>query len=509
MLNKIIQNITKVVLFFAMLNVLQLTAQTNFLSGKIQGEQFIDGGKVTLLVFDEILAKLGWLSLREPDSIIYAPINKDGTFDIAFTPNSSLFYFKLSIFEADREIKELRRDLSLTPYLGESGDSVRIEINKNQDRVQFSGLGSDKLNCQYLLNRFNESLESSGPYYFMGPFNKLQPFTSFEKIYLSNLAYRLSIVDQYDDIIDQSVLNLIRKNVVTSAKYNFASFMAISASSLSNNVSENLRQFFERNDKKNALLDEDMTLSDSPIYCDFILARSELKYKVENKISALDINEHDKKEHYFNWMYNFLKNSYSGYLRDRLITSWFINRSKRYNELQVKVMDEAISLVKEKKYVEALSQYSQTSMGNRVFNFEFIDENDQIHAAKDYMDKILIIDFWFTGCRGCAEIPPVLRLIKEEFKNHVDVVFLSVNVESSKKGWKSGLRSGLYTIPGQIHLKTQGSGRTDQFILNYHIRDYPHLMVIGKNNTVLSVGPRDPRTDNGQDIINIVRQSIQ
>jgi len=490
--------------------VQKLTAQANYLSGHIKGEEFIDGSKVSILIFSENSAKLGWLSLREPDSIINVPLRKDGTFELDFTPNSPLFYFRLIIFRGDSEIKELRRDFSHTPYLGESGDSIHVEINIGRDRVQFSGLGAEKLNCQYLLNRFKESSESRGPYYFMGPFNKVQPFTSFERIYLSNLAYRLTIIDQYDGIIEQSVINLIKSNVVAASKFSFASYLVTNSAFLSKDVTYALREYFEGNNKISKLLAEDMTLSDAPIYSDFILKKCALQYKIENSIIKPNPLDEDGQERYVDWMYNQIKNNYSGSLRDRLITNWLLDSGKDHHKYQAKVMDDALSVIQEEKYIQVLNKFRHLSIeNNKIYNFEFIDEDDKIHTSKNYLDKILIIDFWYTGCINCTDIPPVLRIIKEEFKHRGDIVFLSVNVESSKKGWISGLQSGLYTIPGQIHLKTPGIGRTDPFIMNYHIRSYPYLMVVGKNNMMLSVSPQDPRDDQGRDIINIVRRAIQ
>lgn len=487
----------------------QLSAQTNFLSGHIQGKEFTEEGKVTFMVFDESSAKLGWLSQREPDTIINALLSKDGKFEIEFTPNSTYFYFKISFYIGDNEIKELRQDFLFTPILGKSGDSVHVKINLDRERVEFKGIGADKLNCQYLLNRLKEPSEIRGPYYFMRPFNKVQPFYSFEKIYLANLAYRNSIIDQFNSVIDRSSLEIIRKNVEASIKHNFASFMVFSAASLSANVSDALIKFFSGKDSISTLLREDSTLVDSPIYSDFILYKSELKYRVENRISKLDLIEQDEKKHYFDWMYNFLKNSYSGSLRDRLIISWFLKTSRNYYKLQSPVISEALSIIHEKKYLKDLNQYASSNLGNQVYNFEFIDENDNIHSAEDYSDKILIMDFWFSGCVSCTDITPKLKIIREEFKDRDDVVFLSINVESSKEGWKNGLKSGLYTFPGQIHLKTPSHGRSSPFIMNYHIQSYPHLMVVGKNGDMLSVSPNDPRIDNGYEIIQIVKQALK
>lgn len=118
------------------------------------------------------------------------------------------------------------------------------------------------------------------------------------------------------------------------------------------------------------------------------------------------------------------------------------------------------------------------------------------------------MDFWFTGCTGCTMIPPVLKKIKDRFKQNEDVVFLSISIDATKQKWETGLKTGLYTIPGQIHLKTQGAGQSDPFIMHYNIHGYPYLMVIGKNGKILSANPKDPRLDQGGEITQLIMDAI-
>lgn len=477
-------------------------SQTNYFVGTLTGKESITDGKVTLLLYEDSSNKYGRLFVKEPDSIINCSLAKDGTFHIKFSPPSSLFYMALKVYSGEKELTDLRKDFLLNPYLCEQGDSIYLEINRTRKSAIFTGQGADKLNCQYLLNHLKNSREIQGPYYFMPPFNKVQPFEAREKVYLADLSYRTTIIEQYQGIVSQRILNRIRYDAITLSKYQFADFMVNNYSILGENVKKSLNDFFYGNDTKSILLSEDNTLVEAPVYADFLLMKNDLKYRIIHNVSTRFVTD---KKHYFDWMYQNLKTNYNGALRDRLITTWFINSAKQYFSHQMNVLNEVTEFIGQESYRNMLHKHTQFET---IYPFHFIDKLGRVHTPEDYKGKIMVMDFWFTGCSGCRMIPPVLSKIMEKFKHRNDVIFLSINVEPSKTSWKKSLESGLYTIPGQIHLKTRGDGRIDPFIMHYKIQGYPYTMLIGKNGKMLSMSPDDPRSDNGSDIISHINQAL-
>ncbi|MDR7128778.1 cytochrome oxidase Cu insertion factor (SCO1/SenC/PrrC family) [Algoriphagus sp. 4150] len=52
---------------------------------------------------------------------------------------------------------------------------------------------------------------------------------------------------------------------------------------------------------------------------------------------------------------------------------------------------------------------------------------------KDLKDKLIILNTWFVGCKGCKEEEENLKQLTEEFKDRKDIVFLSFAMSSPQK----------------------------------------------------------------------------
>lgn len=52
-------------------------------------------------------------------------------------------------------------------------------------------------------------------------------------------------------------------------------------------------------------------------------------------------------------------------------------------------------------------------------------DGETIHA-KGFQGKVIILNFWFIGCMPCMKELPYLNNLYEKFKDHEDVVFLSI-----------------------------------------------------------------------------------
>lgn len=54
--------------------------------------------------------------------------------------------------------------------------------------------------------------------------------------------------------------------------------------------------------------------------------------------------------------------------------------------------------------------------------FEFMKE--------EFEDKILVINFWFVGCRGCKQEEPYLRQVTNHFSKNSNIDFVSICMSS-------------------------------------------------------------------------------
>jgi thiol-disulfide isomerase/thioredoxin len=75
----------------------------------------------------------------------------------------------------------------------------------------------------------------------------------------------------------------------------------------------------------------------------------------------------------------------------------------------------------------------KSSLINKSINeFEVTDVNNKKWSSKELKGKVLVINFWFTGCKPCIQEMPHLNKLVEENKNN-EVVFLAPAPENENQ----------------------------------------------------------------------------
>lgn len=198
-------------------------------------------------------------------------------------------------------------------------------------------------------------------------------------------------------------------------------------------------------------------------------------------------------------IYTYLKANYTGDIREKLVTYAILSASGS-NDLKF-CYEDAVQYIKNSEFKTALINHCQVIPGYPAYNFTLRDTSLIDHHLSDYKGKIIVLDFWFTGCGNCRELTPKLRKVEEHFKNNNDVVFISISSDKDLKQWKGGINSGFYTTSAdEINLYTAGRGNYDPFYQKSNIQGAPSLRIIDKNGNWYE-NPIDCRTDDGQDLI--------
>ncbi|MFD2035488.1 TlpA family protein disulfide reductase [Belliella marina] len=129
----------------------------------------------------------------------------------------------------------------------------------------------------------------------------------------------------------------------------------------------------------------------------------------------------------------------------------------------------------------------------KAFPFELKDTLGQVVKLEDFAGKILVMDFWFTGCKGCVQVAKALHdTIMPEFSNDSSVVFISVSLDINFLQWKRSLKSGLYTSDKQVNLFTMGMGSTHPLFKYYRYSGAPQMLLIDKEANLISSSPPMP-----------------
>jgi peroxiredoxin len=133
--------------------------------------------------------------------------------------------------------------------------------------------------------------------------------------------------------------------------------------------------------------------------------------------------------------------------------------------------------------------YSNLSVGTPFLQFTLPDSTGKFYRLQDFKGKVLVMDFWFNGCIGCAQITKALDSIHELIPKK-DIVMMSVGIDT-RKNWLSGI--GKFSSINSLNLYTDEQGSEHAIIKFLNFTTYPQLIVIDREGKFAGVPP-DPRS---------------
>jgi len=243
----------------------------------------------------------------------------------------------------------------------------------------------------------------------------------------------------------------------------------------------------------------------SSIY-DFRYARNLINdyslFQVADKQNFNALNDNsDLREKYF-----YFKKHYNGLLREKIVTLLILSAPKS-NDISF-CYNDAKKFVLNKDFRTALDVHCQSLPGSQAYNFTLLDSNNVAHHLTDFRGKVLILDFWFTGCGNCRELTPKLKLVEEQFKNDRRVLFISISSDKNFELWKSSIRGGLYTTSSdEFNLYTGGHGMSDPLYKKTNTYSAPTLKLIDAHGNWCE-NPVDCRFDDGKDLIAKIEKAL-
>ncbi|WP_183877024.1 TlpA family protein disulfide reductase [Pedobacter sp. AK017] len=202
--------------------------------------------------------------------------------------------------------------------------------------------------------------------------------------------------------------------------------------------------------------------------------------------------------------YSYFYRTYSGVQRERIIfylLKYSINGTENTDEL----VDRALLWFKNPKYRQEILDFRRRSLpGVTAYNFKLTDQNGKTRHLSDFKGRVVLLDFWFTGCKNCIDAHPYIDSLRTLFKNR-DVAFISINWDKTKNTWLKSVSSGLYTATtttvSTINLNTGNTGDKHPVVKNYIAGSpgAPTFRLIDKRGKLL-LNPKDPRGDKGVDM---------
>lgn len=148
-------------------------------------------------------------------------------------------------------------------------------------------------------------------------------------------------------------------------------------------------------------------------------------------------------------------------------------------------------------YSEVVNEFKELKdilkPGKPFYNFNLIDTSGVYHSLEQMKGKVVILDFWFTGCGACKQLTSKLSEIEMALKND-KIQFVSINVDKSKASWKRGI--GIYSSEGSLQLTT-GESRNHPLLKFANVNAFPTLIVLDKDGRIVGIPPNPMRDSAG------------
>lgn len=449
-----------------------------------QNEYTIRDAKVTVHVIDNnLLNQEMTIEIKQDEisdyigSITYtAKSNKSGEYTFIIPKLKTLARFNLTLSSEGN----LNRDLLLEP-----GDDIKItflgnKLSKSGNVIRriltYSGQGSGKLNADMEVSNTKPNNLANLP-------------KVFNQNYLDTLFVRADstwqnqkrILNKYKNEISPYAYKMIEIDNFGWAYYMSFSFLT---KLYSDPVKRQAIRSYYPKVKDIGYRGNDTIAASSNRYLTFLMSRTELSAM----INADPEKSSPKKR------YKEIMKEANGILKEKLLTRYIVTLPIPISEvsgddvLTVDEINEALIFVNNPKYKEIISNVLKTKgKGAIAYSFILPDTTGRMISLSDFNNKVVVLDYWFTGCGSCVTVAEVIdHEILPKFKNNSDVVFISVSVDKDQKTWKNSVKTGTYTNPKSINLYTGGLGWDHPFIKNYNFQGFPHVMLIDRKGRIFS-----------------------
>lgn len=408
-------------------------------------------------------------------------------------------------------------------FLIEPGDSILVHINTKDALMAFSGKSAEKFRVQYELMLAGEVQKlKSDP--IMLSYSKTGSRERFLDDSLNHLLYTNAItkaslgygrvlryinpggeeIEYFSELYAHNIEDtekwkvLMRNINVLSADF-FNILKANIVGEFFGQRVDFLKRHIQSNDARvNSFYNDYLksypfnNFSDSTI----IHAESYLTYLMNH---AILIALKEKKG-----MFEVVKKHFSGEIRDRITGRFIVQNFKRLEDGDKTIL-KALEFIETPWIRKELEYLYETQKVGSAIDFELENTKGDMVKLSDFKGKVVLIDYWFTGCGGCVILyKKSLTKVIDHFSKHPDFVKISVSADANRDTWLKSILGGNYTSSSSVNLTTSGFQHT--LLRKYNIHSYPYLMLIDKNGKMARSGGLNLPAN---DLIEIINQEIK
>lgn len=437
----------------------------------------------------------------------------------SYTVTSVNGYFTIPV-DVDRPremIMEVDEKSIVSPFYRtlfvEPGDSLYFKIDKLSElgiqNVSCNGRGAEKIN--YLKEKFLVSRELSRKYFDDFKADSLAWRIEYNQIISQG---RLKVLEKYRDRLNKNIFRILESEIIVSNYFYLLEKVVARWRSGNVALAELAHAKFNIDSLLAPLKDSSVAMAlGGGYYPGAILMGAMLAYlergteNIESNVLASFPVEKT---------YDILSEYLDGTNIKDFILAGYIGRrimQKGNNALtQPSIRKFLDTYPPSNPYWQQVDELARRSaagsdLGTILPAFELTDTSGRSVPLKDYLGKVVVLDFWFTGCNGCRDLVPYVDTLEQLLANRSDVVFLSVSTDEKKEIWiRKGI--GKYSSMLSQQYYTGGLG-TEHPIIKYLVFNiYPAIFIIGKKGELVSTRVTTPniRTAKGrEEFIQMVR----
>ncbi len=453
-------------------------------SSSIQNDHTYIGGELPFLN-DGDSVKLILTQFRLLDhktDVELTAIVKDRKFTFKLAKIKKPFSFNFKLPSQGMDMKNSIQRLNRVTYTIIPGDSVYIKLQN--ERNHFTGRNAGAYNCTYELDCLDRELNQkvSGLDVMKG---------ESMKIILENndliRVQKLRMLERFKQSMDPLSFQLIRSNTIYSTeieKFFWLNLKQKKASEIG--YSLNSQQKMDSVDS--------FVLENLRIYPEFVIQ----KFKYDSCTVP-------GRKYTLGSCYRYIDRFVASSLKERCLTYLLIGNLK--SDSLTKYRNIALANFTNMEYKTLIERLTRSRIeGATAYNFTLTGKDGQRYSLSDFEGKVVVLDFWFTGCGPCKQMTPKLGKISDQFSKS-PVAFLSICTDKDEAVWKKSIQSGDYTFDNSIKLFTDGQQTQHPIIQNFNVEGYPTIIVIDTEGKRMR-SPIDPRLDEGQDIEQLINEGI-
>lgn len=449
----------------------QDTSVNTILKGKIPGLH--DDDQISLTISDFYIGVT-----HTTTTLISAVKNECFSFDLSSYERPVYINFQLPA-----NVKCVNKSLfSRVTFLVIPNDNILLTVENND--FLFKGANANAYAIQYKMSKINDIERQKDAHIDFADIPKIKDIFNIAD---STQTIVLKYLDNNKEKLDRTLYNTIKYNCVLQTA---------------------IEKYFLLNFRKIKIMDIGMAsvpkVNIDSIYSEGIYFPNLIPQFLDVKFKY-DSCTYLKKTFELGKFYSYIKQTFQGEIKDYLLTYQLVKNLKSDSLSKYTLL--AFQDVQDDKLKGKLKEITTGMLeGQPIVNFSFSDTSGNLHRLSNYEGKVILMDFWFTGCVGCKEITPFLDKVARKLKDD-NVVFLSISIDKDGNLWKKSVKDGTYSFSNSIKLFTSNQGDKHPAIRGLKVIGYPTLIILDKDRKLVRA-PIDPRIDDGKDLIRLIREKM-